>query len=89
MTLVFSLETIRHRRSIFRYDMLHKEISSYVICAVTASSRPWFWARRCTRLSSREDAFKGGYHRLMHLHRANLSFDAQGNIASWEHAIVG
>jgi len=40
-------------------------------------------------LWSREDDIKGGYYRPMHVHRADVAFDAQGNILAWEHVIVG
>ncbi len=38
---------------------------------------------------SREDDIKGGYYRPMHLHRAEIGFDAAGKIAAWDHVIVG
>jgi isoquinoline 1-oxidoreductase beta subunit len=38
---------------------------------------------------SREDDIKGGYYRPMHLHRAEIGFDAQGEILGWNHVIVG
>lgn len=40
-------------------------------------------------LWSREDDIKGGYYRPMHVHRAEIGFDAQGNILAWDHVIVG
>ncbi|MBC3920257.1 xanthine dehydrogenase family protein molybdopterin-binding subunit [Undibacterium sp. CY18W] len=40
-------------------------------------------------LWSREDDVKGGYYRPMHVHRAEIGFDAQGNILGWDHVIVG
>ncbi len=40
-------------------------------------------------LWSREDDVKGGYYRPMHVHRADIGFDAQGNILGWDHVIVG
>ena len=40
-------------------------------------------------LWSREDDIKGGYYRPMHVHRAEIGLDAQGNILAWDHAIVG
>ncbi|MFZ6768291.1 molybdopterin cofactor-binding domain-containing protein [Undibacterium sp. Di26W] len=40
-------------------------------------------------LWSREDDVKGGYYRPMHLHKAEIGFDAQGNILGWDHVIVG
>jgi isoquinoline 1-oxidoreductase beta subunit len=38
---------------------------------------------------SREDDIRGGYYRPMHLHRAEIGFDAQGNVLGWQHRIVG
>jgi isoquinoline 1-oxidoreductase beta subunit len=40
-------------------------------------------------LWSREDDIKGGYYRPMHVHRAEIGFDTQGNILAWDHVIVG
>ncbi len=37
---------------------------------------------------SREDDMKAGYYRPLTTHRAEIGFDAQGNIAGWEHVIV-
>ena len=42
----------------------------------------------CT-LWSREDDMRGGYYRPMHLHRARIGFDEQGNVLAWDHVIVG
>lgn len=38
---------------------------------------------------SREDDVRGGYYRPMHLHRAEIAFDAQGQVLAWDHVIVG
>ena len=40
-------------------------------------------------LWSREDDVKGGYYRPMHVHRAQIGFDAKGKIAGWDHVVVG
>lgn len=40
-------------------------------------------------LWSREDDVQGGYYRPVHLHRAQVGFDAQGNVLAWDHTIVG
>ena len=40
-------------------------------------------------LWSREDDVKGGFYRPMHLHRAEIGFDAQGKVLAWDHVIVG
>lgn len=42
----------------------------------------------CT-LWSREDDIQGGYYRPMHLHRARIGFDQQGNVLAWDHVLVG
>ncbi|MDD0838184.1 xanthine dehydrogenase family protein molybdopterin-binding subunit [Curvibacter sp. HBC61] len=38
---------------------------------------------------SREDDVKGGYYRPMHLHTAQIGFDAKGRVLGWDHVIVG
>ncbi|HET9645301.1 MAG TPA: xanthine dehydrogenase family protein molybdopterin-binding subunit [Burkholderiaceae bacterium] len=38
---------------------------------------------------SREDDIHGGYYRPMHVHRAEIGFDAQGRVLGWQHRIVG
>lgn len=40
-------------------------------------------------LWSREDDIRGGYYRPMHVHRAEIGFDAQGRVLAWDHVIVG
>ncbi len=40
-------------------------------------------------LWSREDDIRGGYYRPMHLHKAEIGFDAQGKVLAWDHVIVG
>lgn len=37
---------------------------------------------------SREDDLKAGYYRPFTVHRAEIGFDAQGNIAGWDNVIV-
>jgi isoquinoline 1-oxidoreductase subunit beta len=37
---------------------------------------------------SREDDMKSGYYRPFTLHRAEVGFDAQGNVLGWDHRIV-
>ena len=39
-------------------------------------------------LWSREDDIKGGYYRPMTVHRADIGFNAQGEIAGWDHVVV-
>lgn len=38
---------------------------------------------------SREDDIKGGYYRPLTLHKVRAGVDADGNIAGWEHRVVG
>lgn len=38
---------------------------------------------------SREDDIKGGYYRPMHVHRAEIGFDAKGKVLAWDHVVVG
>lgn len=40
-------------------------------------------------LWSREDDIRGGFYRPMHVHRARIDFDAQGQVLAWDHVIVG
>ncbi len=40
-------------------------------------------------LWSREDDIKGGYYRPMHVHKAEIGFDAKGKVLAWDHVIVG
>jgi isoquinoline 1-oxidoreductase beta subunit len=40
-------------------------------------------------LWSREDDIKGGYYRPMHVHRAEIGFDAKGKVLAWDHVVVG
>jgi isoquinoline 1-oxidoreductase subunit beta len=37
---------------------------------------------------SREDDMKAGYYRPLTVHRAEIGYDAQGNILAWDHRIV-
>ncbi len=38
---------------------------------------------------SREDDIKGGHYRPMHVHRAEIGFDAKGRVLAWDHVVVG
>jgi isoquinoline 1-oxidoreductase beta subunit len=38
---------------------------------------------------TREDDIKGGYYRPMYVHRVVAGLDARGNVAAWNHTIVG
>ncbi len=40
-------------------------------------------------LWSREDDIRGGYYRPMHVHRAEIGFDAKGKVLAWDHVVVG
>ena len=65
--------------------------SEYVVeaCAVAKAARTAGLTAPVRTLWSREDDIKGGYYRPMHVHRAEIGFDAQGNILAWDHVIVG
>jgi len=58
-------------------------------CQVAKAARTAGLNAPVRTLWSREDDIKGGYYRPMHLHRAEIGFDAQGNILAWDHVIVG
>lgn len=65
--------------------------SDYVVeaCNVAKAARAAGVAGPVRTVWSREDDIKGGYYRPLHLHRAEIGFDAQGNILGWDHVIVG
>ncbi|MCG2594186.1 xanthine dehydrogenase family protein molybdopterin-binding subunit [Ramlibacter sp. XY19] len=65
--------------------------SDYVVeaCNVAKAARGAGVDAPVRTLWSREDDVKGGYYRPMHVHRAEIAHDAQGNILAWDHVIVG
>lgn len=65
--------------------------SDYVVeaCQVAKAARTAGVTGPVRTLWSREDDIKGGYYRPMHVHRAQIGHDAQGNILAWDHVIVG
>jgi isoquinoline 1-oxidoreductase beta subunit len=65
--------------------------SEYVLhaCAVAKAARAAGLNAPVRTVWSREDDIKGGYYRPMHLHRAEIGFDAQGKVLGWNHVIVG
>ena len=65
--------------------------SDYVVeaCGVAKAVRTAGISAPVRTLWSREDDIKGGYYRPMHVHRAEIGFDAQGKILAWDHTIVG
>jgi isoquinoline 1-oxidoreductase beta subunit len=65
--------------------------SDYVVeaCNVAKAARGAGLTAAVRTLWSREDDIKGGYYRPMHVHRAEIGFDAQGEILAWDHVIVG
>ena len=65
--------------------------SDYVVeaCGVAKAARTAGLTAPVRTLWSREDDIKGGYYRPMHVHRAEIGFDAQGKILAWDHTIVG
>jgi isoquinoline 1-oxidoreductase beta subunit len=65
--------------------------SDYVVeaCNVAKAARTAGVNGPVRTLWSREDDIKGGYYRPMHVHRAEIGWDAQGTIVAWDHVIVG
>jgi isoquinoline 1-oxidoreductase beta subunit len=65
--------------------------SDYVVeaCGVAKAARAAGLTAAVRTLWSREDDVKGGYYRPMHVHRAEIGFDDQGDILAWDHVIVG
>jgi isoquinoline 1-oxidoreductase beta subunit len=65
--------------------------SDYVVeaCNVAKAARGAGLTAAVRTLWSREDDIKGGYYRPMHLHKAEIGFNAQGEILAWDHVIVG
>jgi isoquinoline 1-oxidoreductase beta subunit len=58
-------------------------------CSVAKAARTAGLNAAVRTLWSREDDIKGGYYRPMHVHHAELGFDAKGKILAWDHVIVG
>lgn len=65
--------------------------SDYVVeaCTVAKLARAAGVDAPIRVLWSREDDIKGGYYRPMHVHRAEIGFDATGKVLAWDHVIVG
>jgi isoquinoline 1-oxidoreductase beta subunit len=65
--------------------------SEYVVeaCGVAQAARKAGLNVPVRTVWSREDDIKGGYYRPMHLHRARIGFDAQGQVLAWDHTLVG
>jgi isoquinoline 1-oxidoreductase beta subunit len=65
--------------------------SEYVVeaCGIAKAARSAGLKVPVRTVWSREDDIKGGYYRPMHLHRARIGFDAQGQVLAWDHALVG
>ncbi|MBQ0958871.1 xanthine dehydrogenase family protein molybdopterin-binding subunit [Ideonella sp. 4Y11] len=65
--------------------------SDYVVeaCGIAKAARAAGLKAPIQTVWTREDDLRGGYYRPMHLHRAQIGFDAQGRVLAWDHAIVG
>lgn len=65
--------------------------SDYVVeaCEIAKAARAAGINAPVRMVWSREDDIKGGYYRPMHLHRAQIAFDATGRVLAWDHVIVG
>lgn len=63
----------------------------YVIesCQVAKAARSAGIQAPIRTIWSREDDIKGGYYRPMHVHRAEIAYDEQGQVQAWDHVIVG
>ena len=64
--------------------------SEYVLDAVSVAKALAASGKRAPVkvMWSREDDMKAGYYRPMTVHRADIGFDAQGNVLGWDHRIV-
>lgn len=58
-------------------------------CTVAKTARAAGLSAPVRVMWSREDDIKGGYYRPMHVHRADIGFDAQGKVLAWDHVVVG
>jgi isoquinoline 1-oxidoreductase beta subunit len=65
--------------------------SDYVVeaCTIAKAAQAAGIEAPIRTLWSREDDIRGGYYRPMHLHKAEIGFDAQGKVLAWDHVIVG
>ncbi|MEY4753248.1 MAG: hypothetical protein RJA44_923, partial [Pseudomonadota bacterium] len=65
--------------------------SDYVVeaCQIAKAARAAGIEAPIRMVWSREDDIRGGYYRPMHLHRARIGLDAQGEVLAWDHVIVG
>ncbi len=65
--------------------------ADYVVeaCTVAKTARAAGLNAPVRVMWSREDDIKGGYYRPMHVHRAEIGFDAKGKVLAWDHVVVG
>jgi len=65
--------------------------SDYLVeaCGIAKAARAAGLKAPIQTVWTREDDLRGGYYRPMHLHRAQIGFDAQGQVLAWDHVIVG
>jgi isoquinoline 1-oxidoreductase beta subunit len=65
--------------------------ADYVVeaCTVAKVARAYGLDAPVRVMWSREDDIKGGYYRPMHVHRAEIGFDAKGRVLAWDHVVVG
>jgi isoquinoline 1-oxidoreductase beta subunit len=65
--------------------------SDYVVeaCTIAKAAQAAGIEAPIRTLWSREDDIRGGYYRPMHLHKAEIGFDAKGKVLAWDHVIVG
>ena len=66
---------------------------SHFTAEAAAIGRTWLektgTAQPIKLVYTREDDVRGGYYRPMHVHRARVGLDGDGNITGWQHHIVG
>lgn len=66
---------------------------SHYVAEAAMIAKAWLAAHGKARpiklMWTREDDIRGGYYRPMHMHRIRAALDDSGNIASWQHRVVG
>jgi isoquinoline 1-oxidoreductase beta subunit len=66
---------------------------SHYVAEAAMVAKAWLAAHGQARpiklVWTREDDIRGGYYRPMHIHRVRAGLDAKGDIAFWQHRVVG
>jgi isoquinoline 1-oxidoreductase subunit beta len=71
------------RRGVFASDFVVEA------CGIAKAARAAGVIGPVRMVWTREDDIRGGYYRPMHLHLAEVAFDAAGKVLAWDHRIVG